>query len=68
MIRNYFKKEKNMNKYIVNVYRYFSGYQEFIVEAENKSDAIEKIKAKVKTSGDGNYNINDIKVVKKLKN
>lgn len=57
-----------MNKYVVNVYRYFSGYQEFIVEAENKSDAIEKIKAKVKISGNGNYNINDIKIVKKLKN
>lgn len=57
-----------MNKYVVNVYRYFSGYQEFIVEAENKSDAIEKTKVKVKISGDGNYNINDIKIVKKLKN
>ena len=56
-----------MNKYIVAVYHYFNGYQEFTIEAENKADAIENLKAKIKISGSGNYNINDIKVIKKLR-
>ena len=56
-----------MNRYIVAIYHYFSGYQEFTVEAENKADAIENLKAEIKISGSGNYNINDIKVIKKLR-
>lgn len=57
-----------MNKYIVAVYHYFSGYEKFTIEAENKSDAIDKIKEEVKTSGSGNYNTDDIKVIKKMRN
>lgn len=57
-----------MKSYIVAIYHYFSGYQNFTVEAENKSDAINKIKEEIRISGSGNYNIDDIKVITKLRN
>lgn len=53
-----------MNKYIVAVFHYFSGYQNFTVEAMNKAEALEK--AKKEAIIRGNYNINDAKVIKKL--
>lgn len=55
-----------MHKYIVAVYHYFSGYQNFTVEATNKSEAIEKARKEAIILG--NYNINDVKVLKKLQN
>lgn len=56
-----------MNKYVVAIYQYFSGYQNFVVEASNKSEALEKAKIEAKLYGSGNYNVNDAKVLKKLK-
>ena len=55
-----------MNTYLVAIYHYFRGYQNFTVEAENKKDALAKAKEKTRRYGSGNYNINDVKVVKKL--
>lgn len=55
-----------MHKYIVAIYHYFSGYQNFTVEATNKSEAIEKARKEAIILG--NYNINDAKVLKKLQN
>lgn len=54
-----------MNKYIVAVYHYFSGYHNFIVNGENKADAL--MKAKLEAERLGNYNTNDAKVIKKVK-
>lgn len=56
-----------MNKYVVAIRHYFSGYQNFTIEALNKAEAMEKVKAEAEKYGNGNYNINDIKVLKKLK-
>lgn len=56
-----------MNKYVIAIYHYFSGYQNFTVEAENKADALEKGKVQARRSGGENYNLNDAKVVKKIR-
>ena len=54
----------------MEVRRYFYGYEQFVIEAENKQDAVEKGKLYVlrnwKYSG-GNYNCNDVRCVKKMK-
>lgn len=55
-----------MHKYIVAIFHYFRGYENFTVEAINKTEAIEK--AKKEAIIRGNYNINDVKVLKKLQN
>ena len=55
-----------MSKYIVAVFHYFSGYQNFTIEATNKSEALEK--AKKEAIIRGNYIIDDAKVIKKLQN
>lgn len=55
-----------MHKYIVAVFHYFNGYQNFTVEAENKANALEK--AKYEAILRGNFNITDAKVIKKLQN
>ena len=59
-----------MHKYLMEVRRYFYGYEQFVIEAENKQDAVEKGKLYVlrnwKYSG-GNYNCNDVRCVKKMK-
>ena len=56
-----------MNKYVIAIYHYFSGYQNFTVEAENKADALEKGKVQARRCGGENYNLNDAKVVKKIR-
>lgn len=55
-----------MNKYLVAIHHFFSGYENFIVEAYNKAEALEKAKEEARRYGSGNYNINDAKVVKKI--
>ena len=55
-----------MNKYVVGIRHFFSGYDNFVVMANNKKEAIEKAKAKAKRFGSGNYDIEDIKFVKKI--
>ena len=61
------RNEKSMNKYVVVIYHYFKGYQQFTVEAKSKSEALEKAKEHVIIYGGGNYNINDAKVLKKVR-
>ena len=58
-----------MHKYLMEIYRFFSGYESFEVEAENKADALVKAKeyAIKHICWGGNYNIEDIRCVKKLK-
>lgn len=55
--------------YLMQVYRYFGGYEEFTIEAENKSDALRlgKIYVLQNPKYDSNYDKNDVKVVKKMK-
>lgn len=59
-----------MRKYLMEVRHYFSGYEQFVIEAENKLDAVEKGKLYVlqdwKYSG-GNYDRNSVRCVKKIK-
>lgn len=59
-----------MHRYLMEVYGYFSGYEQFEIEAENKKDAVEKGKLFVMRNwkyGGGNYDHNDVRCVKKLK-
>lgn len=56
-----------MNKYIVPIKRFFSGYELFKVEAECKEDALKIAKKHAITFGSGNYNFNDIGKIKKEK-
>ena len=56
-----------MNKYLVEITKYFGDKIEFVIEAEDKVNALEKAKHYVKSSYkfDG-YRRDTIKVVKKL--
>lgn len=60
-----------MNKYLMKIEGYFSGWKEFEVEAENKLDAIAKAKEFCNTHTEygigGNYKLNSIKCIKKIK-
>ena len=56
-----------MKKYLVAIRHFFEGYRTFEIEADNKSDALVKGKEYVGRIGSGNYNIDDAKVIKKLK-
>lgn len=59
------------NKYLMAVYHFFSGYENFEIEAENKEDAVKKGKEFVKHNfhyrHGGNYNTDDVKCIKKMK-
>ena len=56
-----------MNRYLVEIRHFFDGYRTFEIEADNKSNALVKGKEYVGRIGGGNYDLNDVKVVKKLK-
>ena len=59
-----------MNQYLMEIKRWFAGSSQFVIEAENKADALEKAKAyvcKTQPYCFGDYNKNDIRCVKKLK-
>lgn len=60
-----------MNKYLMRIQGYFSGWDEFEISAENKQDAIVKAteycKSDSKYGIGGNYRLNTIECVKKLK-
>lgn len=59
-----------MNKYVMAVRHYFLGWKEFEIEAENKQDALVKSKEFLNKSSEyscgGNYNLRDIKCIKKI--
>lgn len=58
------------NSYLMGVYHFFEGYREFTIEAENKKDAVSKglifVKRTPIYSSGGNYNLNDVKCIKKI--
>ena len=56
-----------MNKYLVAIRHFFEGYKTFEIDADNKLDALIKGREYVRRIGGGNYNIDDAKVIKKLK-
>ena len=60
-----------MNRYLMKIEGYFSGWKEFEIEAENKKDAIIKATEYCKKHSEygigGNYKFNSIECVKKLK-
>lgn len=59
-----------MNNYLMSVYHFFEGYRNFTIEAENKKDAVSKgltfVKRNPIYSCGGNYNLNDVKCIKKI--
>lgn len=59
-----------MHTYLMEIRHYSSGYEQFVIEAESKKDAVEKGKLFVLRSwkyDGGNYDRNDVRCVKKLK-
>ena len=56
-----------MNKYLVAIRHFFEGYKTFEIDADNKSDALIRGKEYVGRIGSGNYDLDDAKVIKKLK-
>ena len=60
-----------MNQYQIEIQRYFSGPESFIIHAEDKTSA--RLRAKEYVANhpvyrSGNYNLDSIRVVKKLRN
>ena len=58
-----------MNQYLMSVHRYFNPRETFVIEAENKEDAVRKGKIYVRQSSQffgGNYDLNDVKCIKKI--
>lgn len=59
-----------MNLYLMKVRKWFGGYDEFEIEAENKAQALEKGRIYVLQSpeyGWGSHNTNDVVCVKKIR-
>ena len=60
-----------MNRYLMKVYHFFSGYEPFEIDAESKEDAINKGKEYVRNNSlythGGNYKLDDVICVKKIK-
>ena len=61
--------EEKTHKYLMEIYRYFLGYEPFIVEAKSKTDAliVAKEYAERHIIWGGNYDIKNIRCVKKIK-
>lgn len=59
------------NKYLMKIEGYFSGWEEFEIEADNKQDSLIKAKEYCEShpiyGHGGNYKIDSIECVKKLK-
>lgn len=60
-----------MNKYLMRIKHYFSGWEEFEIEAKNKTDAVVRAKEYCKNNSKycigGNYNFDSIECIKKLR-
>lgn len=59
-----------MNQYLMGVRKWFGGYDEFTIEAENKAHALDKGRTFVLQSpkfGWGSHNTNDVICVKKIR-
>lgn len=60
-----------MNQYLMSVYHYFNGYQQFTIEAENKNEALNKGRIHVLQDplySGGDYDTNDVRCIKKINN
>ena len=58
-----------MNKYLMSIHHYFHNRTTFVIEANNKKEAVENGKIYVRQSplfSGGNYDLNDVKCEKKL--
>ena len=59
-----------MNRYLIKIEGYFSGWDEFEIEGENKADALIRAKEFCRRSSKygigGNFKLGSIKCVKKL--
>ena len=59
-----------MNRYLMRIKGYFSGWKEFEIDAENKQDAIAKANDYCKRHSEygigGNYKLDSIECVKKM--
>ena len=58
-----------MNKYLMKIYKYFSGYEEFTIEAETMKDAIIRAVAFARKEikyCSGDYNLKDVRYIRKL--
>lgn len=60
-----------MNTYLMSIRHYVDGDKEFTIDATSKKEALEKAAIYVRQNApymyDNNYNINDIRCVKKIK-
>lgn len=59
-----------MHQYLMEIKRWFGGYVPFVIEAESKTDALEKAKAyvcKTQPYCFDDYNRNDVRCVKKIR-
>lgn len=60
-----------MNRYLMAVYHFFRGYENFEIEAMSKQDAINRGKDFVKNKSyytfGGNYQLDNVICIKKLK-
>lgn len=60
-----------MNAYLMTVTGFFAGDVQFVINAENKADAVKKGLEHVRSNpkyGGGNFKRDSVRVVKKLRN
>ena len=55
-----------MNTYLIKVRHFFDGYKEFEIKSDDKINALIKGREYIRKTGGGNYDLKDIKVIKKL--
>lgn len=60
-----------MNNYLMRIQSYFGAWEQFIIKAENKQDALIKAKTHCKNhhiyGHGGNYKFDSIECIKKMK-
>lgn len=56
-----------MHKYLMEARHFFRGKEQFAVTALNKEDAVLKGKAYIRINSSGNYDIESVRCLKKLK-
>ena len=56
-----------MHKYLMEARHFFRGKEQFAVTALNKEDAVLKGKEYIHINGGGNYDIESVRCLKKLK-
>ena len=56
-----------MNRYLMDVFHFFRGHEQFTIEASSKSDAVIAGKKHILSLPDSNFLHDSVKCVKKLK-